>query len=73
MLAGRVKQATWTPPPDNPHYSNAKKVGGQIEVAVKVIRKKALKGDLQAVIDEIDVLTGLDHPNIGKSSLVPGS
>lgn len=67
MLARRVKQATWTPLPDNPHYADAKKVGGQIEVAVKVIRKKALKGDLQAVIDEIDVLTGLDHPNIGKS------
>ncbi|GAA5964521.1 hypothetical protein JCM8115_003907 [Rhodotorula mucilaginosa] len=63
---GEVKQATWTPLPDNPHYADAKKVGGQIEVAVKVIRKKALKGDLQAVIDEIDVLTGLDHPNIVK-------
>ncbi|GAA5873884.1 hypothetical protein JCM3774_000710 [Rhodotorula dairenensis] len=63
---GEVKQATWTPPPDNPHYADAKKVGGHIEVAVKVIRKKALKGDLQAVIDEIDVLSGLDHPNVVK-------
>ncbi|GAA5992246.1 hypothetical protein JCM10908_001836 [Rhodotorula pacifica] len=63
---GEVKQATWTPPADNPHYGDAKKVGGQLEVAVKVIRKKALKGDLQAVIDEIDVLTGLNHPNVVK-------
>ncbi|GAA6052175.1 hypothetical protein JCM3770_001256 [Rhodotorula araucariae] len=63
---GEVKQATWTPPPGNPHYADAQKVGGQIEVAVKVIRKKALKGDLQAVFDEAEVLTGLNHPNIVK-------
>ncbi|BGP51021.1 Calmodulin-dependent protein kinase cmk2 [Rhodotorula kratochvilovae] len=63
---GEVKQATWTPPPGNSHYDDAQKVGGQIEVAVKVIRKKALKGDLQAVIDEVEVLTGLNHPNVVK-------
>ncbi|KPV72679.1 uncharacterized protein RHOBADRAFT_55761 [Rhodotorula graminis WP1] len=63
---GEVKQASWTPPPGNPHYDDAQKVGGHIEVAVKVIKKKALKGDLQAVHDEVEVLTGLNHPNIVK-------
>ncbi|GJN93066.1 hypothetical protein Rhopal_006111-T1 [Rhodotorula paludigena] len=61
---GEVKQASWAPPPDNPHHAEA--AGGRIEVAVKVIRKKALKGDLQAVFDEVEVLTGLNHPNVVK-------
>jgi hypothetical protein len=34
----------------------------------KVIKKKALKGDLSAVFDEVHVLEGLDHPNIGRFS-----
>lgn len=63
LCARRVKQASWAPPPDNPHHAEA--AGGRIEVAVKVIRKKALKGDLQAVFDEVEVLTGLNHPNVG--------
>lgn len=33
---------------------------------VQCIKKKALKGDTQAVLDEIEVLTGLDHPNVVK-------
>ncbi|BGP19400.1 Calmodulin-dependent protein kinase cmk2 [Rhodosporidiobolus nylandii] len=63
---GEVKQATWTPPPGNSHYADAQKVGGKIEVAVKVVKKKHLHGDLSAVFDEIEVLNGLDHPNIVK-------
>ncbi|GAA6042488.1 hypothetical protein JCM8097_003053 [Rhodosporidiobolus ruineniae] len=63
---GEVKQATWAPPPDSPHYARAQQVGGKIEVALKVVKKKHLHGDLSAVFDEIDVLQGLDHPNIVK-------
>ena len=33
---------------------------------LQCIKKKALKGDTQAVLDEIEVLTGLDHPNVVK-------
>ncbi|GAA5832023.1 hypothetical protein JCM11251_002790 [Rhodosporidiobolus azoricus] len=63
---GEVKQATWTPLPDSSHYADAQKVGGKIEVAVKVVKKKNLKGDLAAVFDEVEVLQGLDHPNVVK-------
>ncbi|GAA5870460.1 hypothetical protein JCM8547_004038 [Rhodosporidiobolus lusitaniae] len=63
---GEVKQATWIPPPESSHHAAAQKVGGKIEVAVKVVKKKNLKGDLSAVFDEIEVLTGLDHPNVVK-------
>ncbi|GAA6018070.1 hypothetical protein JCM10207_006071 [Rhodosporidiobolus poonsookiae] len=63
---GEVKQATWAPPPDSPHYARAQKVGGKLEVAVKVIKKKALKGDVSAVFDEVEILRELDHPNIVK-------
>lgn len=53
-----MKQATWTRPSD----------GTTIEVAVKVIRKKALHNDLdvQAVFLECEILKNLDHPNIVK-------
>lgn len=54
----RVKQATWTRPSD----------GSKIEVAVKLIKKKAVAGDIQTVFDEVNVLKGLDHPNIGAFS-----
>ncbi|GAA5968427.1 hypothetical protein JCM11641_007632 [Rhodosporidiobolus odoratus] len=67
---GEVKQATWTPTPDNSHYADAQKVGGKMEVAVKVVKKKHLNGDLSAVFDEIEVLQGLDHPNIGEATSV---
>jgi calcium/calmodulin-dependent protein kinase I len=50
-----VKQATWTNP-DN---------GDKFEVAVKCIKKKHLHGDYEAVLEEIDVLRGLDHPSVG--------
>lgn len=62
----RVKQATWTPPPDSPFHDSTHKTATRIEVAVKVVKKKNLKGDLAAVFDEVQVLTGLDHPNVGE-------
>ncbi|GAA5943825.1 serine/threonine-protein kinase [Sporobolomyces koalae] len=59
-----VRQATWKPPKDSPHYERAAHGGGQIEVAVKVISKKKLHGDFAAVHEEIEVLQGLEHPNM---------
>lgn len=53
---GRVKQATWTRPSD----------GQKLEVAVKVIKKKVMHGDVASVFAEMHVLEGLDHPNIGE-------
>lgn len=35
-------------------------------VTLQIIKKKGLKGDVQGVYDEIEVLTGLDHPNVGE-------
>lgn len=58
--ARRVKQATWTRPAD----------GEKVEVAVKIIKRKALKGDIESVFAEVHVLEGLEHPNIGASRLV---
>lgn len=37
-----------------------------MHVAIKVILKKSIKGQHQLIYDEIDVLQGLDHPNIGE-------
>lgn len=51
---GEVKEATWTTR-DNLH------------VAIKVILKKSVKGQQHIIYDEIDVLQGLDHKNIGGS------
>ncbi|WWC68882.1 uncharacterized protein I206_102818 [Kwoniella pini CBS 10737] len=50
---GKVVRATWTP-----------SEGGKKDVALKIISKKLVKGNEQAVMDEINVLKGLDHPNI---------
>ncbi|WVN87215.1 uncharacterized protein L203_102392 [Cryptococcus depauperatus CBS 7841] len=50
---GKVVKAIWSPPGDQ-----------KKEVALKIINKKRIKGNEQAVIDEINVLKGLDHPNI---------
>ncbi|WWC87626.1 uncharacterized protein L201_002516 [Kwoniella dendrophila CBS 6074] len=50
---GKVVRATWTP-----------KEGEKKEVALKIISKKLVKDNEQAVMDEINVLKGLDHPNI---------
>ncbi|ODO04909.1 hypothetical protein I350_05519 [Cryptococcus amylolentus CBS 6273] len=50
---GKVVRATWTP------------LGGEKkEVALKIINKKLVKGNEQAVMDEISVLKDLDHPHI---------
>ncbi|KIR71394.1 CAMK/CAMK1/CAMK1-CMK protein kinase [Cryptococcus deuterogattii CA1014] len=50
---GKVVKALWTPPGGEPK-----------EVALKIINKKLVKGNEQAVHDEISVLKHLDHPNI---------
>jgi serine/threonine protein kinase len=49
---GKVIGATWT------HD------GEKTEVALKVISKKQVKGNEAAVWSEMEVLKGLDHPNI---------
>ena len=50
---GEVKQALWIShePP--------------LEVAIKIIRKKSVKGQERIVYDEMEVLKELDHVNIG--------
>ncbi|KAF8306760.1 Pkinase-domain-containing protein [Clavulina sp. PMI_390] len=58
---GKVLQATWTPPQDLPAYG-----GKPIDVALKVIPKKRVKGNESLVFSEMNVLKGLDHPNIVK-------
>ena len=40
-----------------------------VEVALKVIPKKKVKGNESSVWGEMDVLRGLDHPNIVRISL----
>ncbi|WVF67069.1 hypothetical protein IAT40_001813 [Kwoniella sp. CBS 6097] len=50
---GKVVRATWTP------HGGEKK-----DVALKIISKKLVKGNESAVMDEINVLKELDHPNI---------
>lgn len=65
-----MRQATWKPPKDSPHFDRAAKVGGQIEVAVKVISKKKLHGDFAPVHEEIEVLKGLDHANMSQYTIL---
>ena len=43
----------------NPEFSGVKK-----EVALKIISKRKVKGNEEAVWGEMEVLRGLDHPNI---------
>ncbi|OCF32365.1 CAMK/CAMK1/CAMK1-CMK protein kinase [Kwoniella heveanensis CBS 569] len=50
---GKVVRATWTP-----------RGGEKKDVALKIISKKLVKGNESAVMDEINVLKELDHPNI---------
>jgi serine/threonine protein kinase len=37
-----------------------------LKVAIKVLSKSKLKDHLDAIKDEVDILTKLDHPNIVK-------
>lgn len=37
-----------------------------MKVAIKVLSKSKLKDHLDAIKDEVDILTKLDHPNIVK-------
>jgi calcium/calmodulin-dependent protein kinase I len=44
-----------------------------LEVALKAIAKKKVKGNEESVWSEMQVLQGLDHPNIVRSPLYPSS
>jgi len=77
---GKVIRATWTPIPVSPGGKgkgkagvNGKSEGGNAvnwmgsepkNVALKVIPKKKVKGHEELVWGEMEVLKGLDHPNI---------
>ena len=39
------------------------------DVALKIIPKKKVKGNESSVWGEVEVLKGLDHPNIVRTSL----
>jgi Protein kinase domain len=54
----QVKLAEWKSPP--PHLK------APVDVAIKVIDKKPLKDHESIVYDEMDLLKGLDHPDIVK-------
>lgn len=54
---GKVIKALWSPPDGSEPRL----------VALKVIPKKRVKGNEQAVWSEMSVLDGLDHPNIVES------
>ncbi|KZV94779.1 Pkinase-domain-containing protein [Exidia glandulosa HHB12029] len=60
---GKVVRASMKQPPPNAPASIG---SGPVEVALKVIPKKKVKGNESAVLGEMDVLKGLDHPNVVK-------
>jgi hypothetical protein len=45
--------------------------GGTLDIALKVIPKRKVKGNEASVWAEMDVLKGLDHPNIVRPCLLP--
>lgn len=55
-LASFAKAVKHSPPPNDEGFS--------VEVALKVIPKKKVKGNESSVWGEMEVLRGLDHPNI---------
>ncbi|KAK0200074.1 Pkinase-domain-containing protein [Desarmillaria ectypa] len=79
---GKVVHATWNVPPEQVAVSERGAVAGvtpgqqlsassssaivQKEVALKMIPKKKVKGNEASVWGEMEVLKGLDHPNIVK-------
>jgi calcium/calmodulin-dependent protein kinase I len=49
----------------NPHRGSGNDTPGITrEVALKIIPKKKVKGNEESVWSEMEVLKGLDHPNI---------
>ena len=60
--------ASSNPPsrPTTPFREKDQDSGVRKDVALKVIPKKKVKGNEEAVWGEMDVLKGLDHPNIVK-------
>lgn len=79
---GKVVRATWNVPPEQLAVSERGAIAGitpgqqisassssaivQKEVALKMIPKKKVKGNEASVWGEMEVLKGLDHPNIVK-------
>ncbi|KAF8186260.1 kinase-like domain-containing protein [Pholiota molesta] len=59
-----TKKGTSRPPSPNP--GDRSPSGITKEVALKIIPKKKVKGNEESVWGEMDVLKGLDHPNIVK-------
>ncbi|KAF8186263.1 kinase-like domain-containing protein [Pholiota molesta] len=59
-----TKKGTSQPPSPNP--GDRSPSGITKEVALKIIPKKKVKGNEESVWGEMDVLKGLDHPNIVK-------
>ncbi|KAH7890247.1 kinase-like domain-containing protein, partial [Phlebopus sp. FC_14] len=64
-LHPRTPGGSSAPPSPGAHTPNSRAVVTK-EVALKVIAKKKVKGNEQAVWGEMNVLKGLDHPNIVK-------
>jgi serine/threonine protein kinase len=65
---GKVIRATWTPSPGSPLANGV--TPQPKDVALKVISKKKVKGNEELVWGEMEVLKGLDHPNIVSASLL---
>lgn len=61
---GKVMKATWTKPTPPGEPPAEPKL-----VALKVIQKKRVKGNEASVWGEMEVLRGLDHPNIVECAL----
>ncbi|KAL8286546.1 hypothetical protein RQP46_004563 [Phenoliferia psychrophenolica] len=74
---GEVRQATWTRPKDGEKVKGCHSPLSHVmcpysclsaphSVAVKAIKKKVVKDDIASVMDEINVLKGMDHKNVVK-------
>jgi serine/threonine protein kinase len=47
-------------------FKTCNKYDNNHQVAIKVLHKSKLKGHIDAIQQEVDILTKLDHPNIVK-------
>jgi serine/threonine protein kinase len=45
-------------------FKSHNKYNPEIEVAIKVMNKIKLKDHLAVILEEVNILTNLDHPNI---------
>lgn len=56
-------------PPSRANSANSVSQDVTLEVALKAIPKKKVKGNEESVWSEMRVLEGLDHPNVVRPSL----